>query len=224
MKSNFEMPVVAAEAFYLWRALLALGCVLTLSGCISRSNGVHAGCTVCLPPEKGQGSGERQPVFDLPSMWETDSGQHLTLAELKGQPVVLAMFYSDCDLSCPITIRKLQAVEQGLSARSLSRVKIVLVTFMPSLDSVRVLARFRKERRLASNWILLHGTESSTRALASRLGITFQKDSGRLVHSNEIDVLDERGHIFFSDSDLHGSPVSIVNALNELTDEHQDRR
>ena len=157
-------------------------------------------------------------------MWETDSGQHLTLAELKGQPVVLAMFYSDCDLSCPITIRKLQAVEQGLSARSLSRVKIVLVTFMPSLDSVRVLARFRKERRLASNWILLHGTESSTRALASRLGITFQKDSGRLVHSNEIDVLDERGHIFFSDSDLHGSPVSIVNALNELTDEHQDRR
>jgi cytochrome oxidase Cu insertion factor (SCO1/SenC/PrrC family) len=93
-------------------------------------------------------------------------------------------------------------------------VGFVLITFDPVGDSPGILRAFRKREQLFNRWTLLRGTEDATQSVASMLGISFEKASYRLAHSNGIVLLDSRGKIIFWLPDLHAPINDLVKAVN----------
>ena len=129
--------------------------------------------------------------------------------------VIVTMFYTSCPLACPVTLAKLREIESALKKDVRSELAVVLITMDPAGDTPGVLRAFRKAQRLPLNWSLLRGPSESTHEVATRLGITFEKEGFRLVHSNEIVLVDGKGRIISRLSGLHTSPEALLQAATQ---------
>jgi len=167
-------------------------------------------------------------VCDIDALWETDFGKEIKLCDLDGRVCIISMFYSTCQGVCSITKQDLQAIEASLSPTARERVRFVLVTLDPRHDTAQVLHTYRRAEELSPSWwILLRGDDAATRKLAALLGIGSGRDaSGRFIHSSELVILDESGHIIHRHNglraDLHGIAGEIETAAlkKPLTPNH----
>ncbi len=124
--------------------------------------------------------------------WTDDRGQTVTLADYRGAPAVVAMFYRSCRVRCPMTLGALRRVEEAF-AKAHEPVRFVLVTLDPQSDTPERLAKFREEQRLDGTWHLLSGTLTSTRALARFLNLRAFTDDTHIDHDVRIGVFDRAG-------------------------------
>lgn len=137
-------------------------------------------------------------LYQLESLWKTDDGTPLQLAELRGKARVLSMFFSQCNDVCPMITGQLKTLEHGMSERLRERVGFVLVTLDPGGDSVKDLAEYRKRMGFPTDqWTLLHGSADNTRELANLLGVTYmpKQASGQIDHTGLIVILDTEGRV-----------------------------
>ena len=153
------------------------------------------------------------PLSTVEDTWTTDTGAKVRLADLKGRVQVVSLFYSSCHMTCPLTLVSMRQVEAALPAELRAQTGFVLITFLPEIDTVRVLHRFRGEQNLSARWTLLRGSDAATRKAADALGVAFRTDSFRLSHSPQIAVLDAEGRIIFRQRDLRASSAPLVNAV-----------
>ena len=108
----------------------------------------------------------------------------------------------------------MKQVEAALPPEVRSQVGFILITFIPEMDSVQALHRFRGIENLSNRWTLLRGSrKKSTRKMADLLGVAFDVKSYRLTHSPQIAVLDARGRIVFRQNNLRCDPGALVNAV-----------
>jgi protein SCO1 len=147
------------------------------------------------------------------AVWQSDNGTKLQFADLLGHPQVVSFFYSSCHITCPLTLLSMKQVEAALPAEVRSQVGFILITFVPEIDSVGALHRFRRMENLSDRWVLLRGSKRSTQKLADLLGASFSRDSYRMAHSAQIVVLDGRGRVVFRQQNLHSDPTQLVNAV-----------
>ena len=149
------------------------------------------------------------------AVWQDDAGNDFQLAELRGHPVVISMFYASCEGVCVVTRNDMQAVEASLPAAVRDRTIFVLVTLAPERDSAAALKQYRIEQGLAeSRWRLLRGSPAATAALAAQIRIGYGHDSaGIFRHSSEITVLDEAGEIVQQQDGLHADLAATVKVL-----------
>jgi protein SCO1/2 len=157
----------------------------------------------------------RGAALDLTGDWQTDDGAAFALAQLRGRPVVISMFYASCEGICVITKDDLKAVEASLPATARARTTFVLVTLAPDLDSAAALKKYRTDHGLSEkNWTLLRGSPADTAALAAQLGIAFGRDrSGLFRHSSVLTVLDETGTILLRQDGVHADLKKTVAAV-----------
>jgi protein SCO1/2 len=154
-----------------------------------------------------------QPVYALNSDWETDAGRPAKLAELQGQPQVLAMFYTSCHIACPVTVARMKQIESALPQRFRAKVGFALITFDPVTDTPETLHSYRKAQQLSDRWSLWRGSEAATRELAGRLGVAFERERYRLSHSNQIVLLDAQGRIISRLAGLRAPVDDLVKRL-----------
>lgn len=166
-------------------------------------------------PAAGGESATSPSALASPAVWQDDAGNNLQLAELRGHPVVISMFYASCEGLCVVTRNDMQAVEASLPAAVRDRTTFVLVTLAPDRDSAAVLKQYRVEQGLAGKrWRLLRGSPTATAALAAQLSIGYGRDAaGIFRHSSEITVLDEAGKIVQQQDGLHADLVATVKVL-----------
>ncbi len=192
------------KAFLLWLGLLLV------TGCVSgHRRWTTASC--CATPDSTDASSE-QSLFEFNADWKTDGGRQIRLSDLQGRPVIVTMFYTSCHLACPVTLARLKEIESALTADVRSKLTFALITLDPAGDTPRVLHAFRKTQQLPATWFLLRGTDEMTRQVAAKLGIVFEKEGYRLVHSNEIVLLDTDGRIISRLSGLHTSLQAFVQS------------
>ena len=111
-------------------------------------------------------------VYQLPIQLTDQDGQALRLADKRGQPVIISMFYNSCQFVCPMLIDTLQATVAGLSDEQRDRLSMVLVSFDPARDTVAVLKSIQAARQLTSpSWTLARTDTRAVRKLAATLGI-----------------------------------------------------
>jgi cytochrome oxidase Cu insertion factor (SCO1/SenC/PrrC family) len=120
--------------------------------------------------------------------WTDDAGKSVTLAEFRGQPVVLSMFFRSCNFACPMTLARMQGLEQAFELRH-SAARFVLVTLDPSRDSPERLASFRAQHALSPRWTLLVGSLAQTVALSHWLAVKRVQDDTHILHDVRIVVL-----------------------------------
>ncbi len=139
-------------------------------------------------------------IYQLSSSWKTDDQKSLQLAELRGKPRLMAMFFSQCESVCPMLIGQLKLLEQNLPEDLKRKFGFVLVSFDIARDSLQALVDYRAHMGLSPDrWLLLRGNADDTRELAFLLGIDYQPGGkGQIDHNGLIVLLDSEGRIVTS--------------------------
>ena len=193
--------------------MLGVLVVLLSTGCATRK---EAACRA--KPETAAAGFSDKSLFLTESKWTTDAGKQITLADLKGRPQVVVMFFASCQYACPILVHDLANIEAAVKPAQRSRVGFTLVTFDTKRDTPEALAQFRAARNLPKGtWTLLHGGQDDVLELAALLGVKFKEDAtGQFAHSNIITVLNAKGEIVHQLVGLGQDTGEIVRQLEKL--------
>lgn len=156
-------------------------------------------------------------LYQLDSIWTSDFGKTIKFGVLRGRPVVLALFFTQCEFACPIILHDLKRIEAALPGSLRGKVDFVLVSLDTERDTVTALHTYREKQALPTgNWLLLRGANDDVRELAALLGVNYQKDArGQFAHSNIITVLNGQGEVAFQQAGLNQSPDQTVQALSK---------
>jgi protein SCO1/2 len=149
--------------------------------------------TACTAPAGNLRWPRSASLFDRHERWQDEHGRSVEFASLRGQPLILTMFYRSCQTRCPLTLAKMQSVYRSLSARG-TRAEFVLVTLDPDTDTTARLAAFKAEHGLPeASFHFLRGGREQTRALSRALGLRVAYDDGHIDHDVKIVVFDLNG-------------------------------
>lgn len=139
----------------------------------------------------------RDSVYQLDARMTDQAGQPRAFGSLRGRARVVTMFYTSCQLVCPLIVERVRTIEKALTSRELERVGLVLISMDPLRDSPEALRRVMEERRLdASRWTLLRPDPADLRALAGVLGVRYRElEDGEFNHTTALVLLDADGRI-----------------------------
>ena len=188
-------------------------------GCLSKTGPVVAKRECCAPLAQVVGMVARtNSVFDGKAEWVDADSKLLTLGSLEGRPVVMAFFFTSCELTCPVTVERLKWIENSLSESERQKVRFVLVSIDPERDTPAKLAAYRQCHRLNSErWTLLRSSPDTTTKLASQLGIAYRNDAfGGVRHSNQISLLNSHGYLVEQQVGIQEGTDRIAASLHRL--------
>ena len=136
-------------------------------------------------------------IYKLPITLTDQLGQSRPLDALRGRPVLATMFYTSCQMVCPMIVEAIRANEQLLSAAEREQLSVLMVSFDPERDTVPVLKATADKRGVSSpRWTLARCDAQSVRRMAAVLGIQYrQMPDGEFNHSSTILLLDREGRI-----------------------------
>lgn len=153
-------------------------------------------------------------LYQLDATWTDDAGRTVKLASLRGQPVVLAMFFTSCEYACPVLVSDLQRLRAALPAAVRAQTRFVLVSFDTARDTPVVLAAYREKAALDAGWTLLRGEPAAVQELAMLLGVKYKQDArGQFSHSNLLTVLNPAGEIAHQHPGLQGDVSEAAQAV-----------
>jgi len=156
-------------------------------------------------------------LYQLDSTWTSDVGREVKLGVLRGRVQVAAMFFAQCEYSCPIIVENMRAIETALPVALRDGVDFLLVSFDTERDTPAVLRAYRKKTKLApAHWTLLRGGTDDVRELAALLGINYQRVArGQFAHSNVITVLNPEGEVAFQQAGLNKDSKETIAAIEK---------
>lgn len=158
-------------------------------------------------------------LYQLDSEWTSDVGRKVRLGVFQGRPLVLVMFFANCEYACPVLVNDLKRLQDALPEALRGQVDFALVSFDTERDTPGTLARFRADRGLGTDhWSLLTGRPDDVRELAALLGVNYRRDlRGQFAHSNLITVLDADGEVVHQVVGLNQDLKGAVKALEEAS-------
>ncbi len=130
--------------------------------------------------------GDEVPDFRLVNQ----DNVRIHLAQYRGRPLLLTFIYTRCPLPdyCPRTSRNFSEIFRGLQSFPLAARKphLLSVSFDTDYDTPAVLrdyaGRYRKPSRF-DEWEFATGSPQEIKEITSFFGLTYQKESGQIVHS-----------------------------------------
>ena len=138
---------------------------------------------------------DEMSVFQLPAQWETQDGNNIKLADLKGNVLVTVMIYTSCKMACPRLVADMQNIEKSVGSKTKTPVKYLLISIDPENDTPERLKSFAKENNMTGDqWLFMRGTEENTREFANVLAVKYASISPiDFSHSNIISIFDKGG-------------------------------
>ena len=197
MKITFNMPYRVASH------LLAVAILMPLSSAWSAPTK-----TPVLPANS---------VYQLAVPFTDQEGRASTLADWRGKPVMITMFYSSCQFVCPRIVEALKKTEASLSPQP-AKLPILMVSFDPVRDDTAALKAMAEERHIDSKrWTLARTDARNVRKLAAMLGIQYRElPSGEFNHSSVIILLDAEGRVVGKTSTLGEADPAFVKLARHL--------
>ena len=184
----------------------------TAACCAVEAKPATAGCCAELPSAAPLTA---RSIYQLEASWTTDEAVAMELSELRGRPVVLAMFFASCTYACPLLVNDMQRLRELLPVEVRSRTQFVLVSFDTVRDTPAALQEFRKRSGIEdAGWTLVRGDADSVQELAMLLGVKFKQEvSGQFAHSNLVTVLNGEGEIAHQRNGLMGDMSEAAEAV-----------
>ncbi len=172
----------------------------------------------CHPPLAAAAPLPAASLYQAEVSFTTDADAPFRLAELRGHPVLLVMFFASCTYACPATVVDLVRIREKLPAGLREEARIVMISFDTERDTPEALHAFRESRGIPDDWALLHGTSDSVREIAALLGVKYKREAGGgFAHSNLITVLSRDGEIAHQRAGLAGGIDEASAALAVAT-------
>ena len=155
-----------------------------------------------------------ESIYQLDFVFTDDTGAERQLTELRGQPVLMAIFFAQCGYACPLLVRDMKSVIDGLPVDVAKDLRVLMVTFDTDRDSVDALRVYRETNDLDERWELWRASPADTRTYPMVVGVQYcQEPSGDYSHSNLITLLDSDGVIAHRRTGLQGG----LDGLGEAT-------
>jgi protein SCO1 len=197
--------------------LAATAAAMAHEGGATTAAGPAAAPAPCCVDEKTvttKGDLSRRSIYQLGAEWTNDAGQRVTLASLRGRPVVLTLFFASCEYACPTLVKDMQRLREALPDDARAKTQFVLVSFDSVRDTPAALKAYRDRLALDGSWTLLHGEPATVQELAMLLGVRYQQDvRGQFSHSNLITVLNRDGEVAQQLSGLMGDITEMKRAV-----------
>ncbi|MEX3967481.1 SCO family protein [Paraburkholderia sp. EG287A] len=153
---------------------------------------------------------------------QDQQGRQFDLASMRGQPVIVSMFYTACSAACPLTIDTIDQVRRAASAQDRGVPSVLLVSIDPQHDDVVNLAAMAKAHGLdAASWRLTRSTAGDLMAFAAALGVAYrQRTNSDFSHNAVIALLDENGRIVARTSVIGKVDPAFVSAVRARSTGH----
>jgi protein SCO1/2 len=163
-------------------AVIALALILAASGCAREAAGDY-------PASNGNNC--------LPDVSLIDQhGKTISLASLKGKPVLIDFIYTSCASTCPVLTAKIAAVARELGPALGANVTIVSITLDPEHDGPAQLAAYAKSQSADNNgWLFLTGKPADIDQVLAAFKLRRMRESdGSIMHSVSAFLLGPDGH------------------------------
>jgi protein SCO1/2 len=125
-------------------------------------------------------------------------GATISLAELRGRPLVVSLIYTGCTHICPMITQRLRgAVAEAQRFIGSERFTVITIGFDTRNDTpMRMAAYARAQGVDLPNWRFLSGGEASVAALARDLGFTYTAAAGGFVHAAQTTIVNGEGKVY----------------------------
>jgi len=156
-------------------------------------------------------------VYRLDAALTDQDGRPFALSSLQGGPVLASMFYTSCDMVCPMIFETIHATLRALPAPERAATRVLMLSFDPARDSVAVLKKTAQARGCDDRWVLARADNGTTRKVAAVLGVQYRLLSdGEYNHSTTIDVLDPSGRIVTRSARLGAADPQVTAAIHRM--------
>lgn len=161
-------------------------------------------------------------LYQTPLVLRDQQGRRFTLLSMRGQPVIVSMFYASCTSVCPLTVQAIERIRHAVSTPAHAELSVLLISFDPAHDKVAQLAGFARAHRLDSmHWRVARTEQGDIDAFAATLGVAWRaKDNGEISHNATVALLDEEGRIVARTDDVDNLDPTFVDALRQWTHNH----
>jgi len=139
-------------------------------------------------------------------------GSAVSLASLKGKPVLVDFIYTSCASTCPMLTAKMAAIAHQLGPALGAGVTIVSISLDPEHDTPAELAKYAKSHDAnGPGWIFLTGSPAKIDQVLALFNLRrTREDNGSITHSIEAFLLGPDGHQIRQYSALDVSPDAVV--------------
>ena len=147
-------------------------------------------------------------VYQLPLRLSDQQGRTWDWRAHRGQPQLVAMFYSSCPNMCPLIVDSGKAIEHALSPSERTQLRLLYISLDPQRDTPRTLAELAKKRGLdPSRWSLASPRAQDVRSVAGVLDVRYRKlANGEFNHTSALLLLDREGRIVARTERIGGAP------------------
>ena len=183
-------------------AVVALALILAAYGCAREAAGDY-------PASNGNNC--------LPDVSLIDQhGKAISLASLKGKPVLIDFIYTSCASTCPVLTSKIAAVARELGPALGANVTIVSITLDPEHDGPAQLAAYAKSQTVDNNgWLFLTGKPADIDQVLAAFKLRRMRESdGSIMHSVSAFLLGPDGHQIRQYNALDVSAKAVAADIN----------
>ncbi|MFO1189545.1 MAG: SCO family protein [Alphaproteobacteria bacterium] len=155
----------------------------------------------------------------LPDLSFTDSaGQRVSLAELRGRPLIISMVYTGCADICPVIIENLYpAVQLAQSTLGKDSFSVITVGFDVANDTPERMRSYARTRGVdLPNWRFLSADAGTVAALSDAIGFEIIPSAGGFGHAAQVTISDAQGRIYRHIYGGSFAPQMVVNPLLEI--------
>ena len=140
------------------------------------------------------GCDRAQPAFDATDITGADfgksfsltdqNGKRRSLADFRGQVVVVFFGYTHCPDVCPTTLAELSSAVRKLGEGG-NKVQVLLITVDPERDTPELLAKYVSA--FNPRFLALRGTPEETARVAKEFKVIYEKVAGRTPENYSMD-------------------------------------
>ena len=136
-------------------------------------------------------------LYLLQDRFTDQSGKAFSLADRRGKPQVVAMFYTSCRYICPLIVDSAKGVDHALTPAERARLGVLLISIDPSRDDTAALASVARKRGLdPARWTLARTDAGTVRRVAAMLGVRYRAlADGEFNHTSALVLLDAQGRV-----------------------------
>lgn len=156
-------------------------------------------------------------IYKLDAKLTDQDGRDFALASLRGKPVLVSMFYTSCQMVCPMIFETVHATVRALPEADRREVRVLMVSFDPPRDTVAVLKETAAKRHCDGQWTLARTDEATTRKIAAVLGVQYRKlADGEFNHSTQLALIDRDGRIAAKSGKLGPADAALVKRVHAI--------
>jgi protein SCO1/2 len=161
-------------------------------------------------------------IYQLPVQLTGQDGRQQMLSARRGRPQLVTMFYTSCQMVCPLIIDSLRLTRNALDPAIRSQIDLLAVSFDPARDNVAALRSYADKRKLDPRfWTLARAAPAQVRQLSGVLGLQYrQLPDGEFNHSSELILLDAEGRIAAHTNVIGRLDPVFVKAITEIVSRH----